>query len=336
MNKLWLVFFAALAVSASQLLDEEEESLPEEINSRLVRSAEAGLVRKMGSSKGTRKAGKPIGSKGVKKAKSKSGKSKAGRRKPVRKTGTATKSKSGRRKQGSGKKGTRTMERPESGSRASDRDVSDRCFESALRSMKMWKDIVANFDRQKNRIASQLATSNSKNSKSGEFDSVHHSLISVGGGDKNNLSCAGSTTNAGAAQLTNLTTVLSACKTEVEAVCNTTEWTGLANETILTECEELMDIFKVEADVCLDLSVGPNATDTDTACACWESIVPTREAIKHCKFPAEAKAVAENLQVCLATFAECRKHEDDAAIAISACGSSFSALTEEVERPDKL
>jgi len=224
------------------------------------------------------------------------------------------------------------MERPESGSRSSDRDVSDRCFESALRSMKMWKDIAANFEKQKNRIARQLATSNSKNSKSEEFESVHHTLISVGGGDKNSLSCSGSTTNAGAAQLTNLTTVLSACKTEVEAVCNTTEWTGLANETILTECEALMDTFKMEADVCLDLSVGPNATDTDTACDCWDSIVPTREAIKHCKFPAEAKAVADNLQICLAKFGECRKHEDDAAIAISACGSSFSALTEEASK----
>jgi len=368
---------------------EVEESLSEEINSRLVRSAEAGLVRKRGPSKGTRKAGKPRSSKGVKKAKSKagrrkpvrkvgsatkskagrrksvksksgrkspsksksgrkspsksksvrkspskskSGKSKAGRRKSVRKTGTAAKSKSGRRKQGSGKKGTRTMKSPESGSRSSGRSVSDKCFESAMRSMKMWKDIAANFERQKTRITRQLSTSNSKNSKKEEFESVFHKLVSVGGGDKNNLSCSGSTTNAGAAQLTNLTTVLSACETEVEAVCNTTEWTGLANETILTECEALMDTFKMEAQVCLELSVGPNATDTETACDCWHSIVPTREAIKHCKFPAEAKAVADNLQICLAKFGECRKHEDDAAIAISACGTSFSALTEEASK----
>merc|ERR1712226_927133 len=303
MNKLCLVFFTLLTIAACQWAGEVEESLSEEINSRLVRSAEPGLVRKMGPSKGPRKAGKSRSSKGVKKTKSKSGrrkpvrkvgsatkskagrrkpvrkagkatksksgrkspsksksgrkspsKSKSGRRKPVRKTGTASKSKSGKRKLGSGKKGIRTMKRPQSGSRSSGRSVTDTCFDNAMRSLKMWKDIVANFEKQSKRMVKQLGTSNSKNSKNGEFESVHQKLISIGGGDKNNLSCSGSTTNAGAAQLTNLTTVLSACKTEVEAVCNT------------TECEELMDIFKVEADVCLDLSVGPNATDTDTAC----------------------------------------------------------------------
>merc|ERR1719400_1409857 len=331
MIKLCLVFFAVLAIAATQRAGQEEESLSQEINSRLVRSAEPGLVRKMGPSKGPRKTGTSRSSKGVKKAKSKRGgrktarkvgsatNSKAGRRKPVKsksgrkspskaKSGrkSPSKSKSGKRKQGSGKKGTRTMKRPVSGSRSTGRVVSDTCFEGAMRAMKMWKDIIANFEKQSKRMVKQLATSNSKNSKNGEFESVNQKLISAGGGDTSALSCSGSTTNAGAAQLTNLTTVLSACKTDVEAVCNTTEWTGLANETILTECEELMVLFKEEAAVCLELSVGVNATDTDTACDCWEAMVPTREAIKECKFPAEARAVADNLQICLAKFGECR------------------------------
>merc|ERR1712226_926271 len=383
MNKLCLVFFTLLTIAACQWAGEVEESLSEEINSRLVRSAEPGLVRKMGPSKGPRKAGKSRSSKGVKKTKSKSGrrkpvrkvgsatkskagrrkpvrkagkasksksgrkspsksksgkkspsKSKSGRRKPVRKTGTASKSKSGKRKLGSGKKGIRTMKRPQSGSRSSGRSVTDTCFDNAMRSLKMWKDIVANFEKQSKRMVKQLGTSNSKNSKNGEFESVHQKLISIGGGDKNNLSCSGSTTNAGAAQLTNLTTVLSACKTDVEAVCNTTKWTGLANETILTECGILMEAFKLEAQACLDLSVGVNATDTATACTCWEdeNMTEAREALKHCKFPSEAKAVADNLKICVAKFGECRKHEDDAAISLSACGTSTSKLTAEASK----
>merc|ERR1711884_820071 len=91
----------------------------------------------------------------------------------------------------------------------------------------------------------------SKDGKSGVFESVYQKVLQTGGGDANALSCSGSTTNAGAAQPTNLTTVLSACQTDVEAVCNTTNWTGLANATLLTECDTLTATFKTEAEMCL-------------------------------------------------------------------------------------
>merc|ERR1711884_1028058 len=135
----------------------------------------------------------------------------------------------------------------------------------------------------------------SKDGKSGVFESVYQKVLQTGGGDANALSCSGSTTNAGAAQPTNLTTVLSACQTDVEAVCNTTNWTGLANATLLTECDTLTATFKTEAEICLMESVGPNATDTDDACACWDSeaMALAREDIKPCKFPTEAKAVSD-------------------------------------------
>merc|ERR1711963_889273 len=234
MSKLCLVFLAVLAVAATQMAFQEEE----EANSRLVRSA--GLVRK---SKGPRKAVKSRSSKGARKAKS-------GRRKPVRKVGSATKSKSGRRKpvkkSGSGKKGTRTMKKKESGSRSTGRAVSDMCFANAMQAMKMWKDIFANFEKQRKRMEKQIGTADSKDSKSGVFESVSQKVLQTGGGDANALSCSGSTTNAGAAQLTNLTTALSACQTDVEAVCNTTNWTGLANATLLTECDTLTATFKTE------------------------------------------------------------------------------------------
>merc|ERR1711963_1311783 len=63
-----------------------------------------------------------------------------------------------------------------------------------------------------------------------------------------------------------------------------------------------------------------------------EAMAAAREAIKPCKFPTEAKAVADQLKVCVAKFGECRKYEDDAAISISACSSSVSALTEEANK----
>merc|ERR1711963_515037 len=339
MSKLCLVFLAVLAVAATQMAFQEEE----EANSRLVRSA--GLVRK---SKGPRKAVKSRSSKGARKAKSGkkkavrsskgARKAKSGKKKAVRKVGSATKSKSGRRKpvkkSGSGKKGTRTMKKKESGSRSTGRAVSDMCFANAMQAMKMWKDIFANFEKQRKRMEKQIGTADSKDSKSGVFESVYQKVLQTGGGDANALSCSGSTTNAGAAQLTNLTTVLSACQTDVAAVCNTTNWTGLANATLLTECDTLTATFKTEAEICLMKSVGPNATDTDDACACWDSeaMALAREDIKPCKFPTEAKAVADQLKVCVAKFGECRKYEDDAAISISACSSSVSALTEEANK----
>ena len=55
---------------------------------------------------------------------------------------------------------------------------------------------------------------------------------------------------------------------------------------------------KTGAKECLDLTVGVNKDDTDTACLCWtqSDLARTVEAAMVCKFPSEAKAIAKALK----------------------------------------
>ena len=56
-------------------------------------------------------------------------------------------------------------------------------------------------------------------------------------------------------------------------------------------CEELATKFTTGAKECLDLSVGANKADTDTACVCWTDslLAETVEATKVCKFSTETE-----------------------------------------------
>merc|ERR1711884_181101 len=254
MKKLSLVFLGVLSIAAlsSAWGRSEETSLSENpVYARLVRSPLAEAKR--------RKAGKKAGRKSLKKRerqgkKNKGKKSKSGRRKP--KNGRR-KPKSGRRKPKSGRGSHKTN---------ATMGDSDKCFEKSLTIMRMYKDVISNFEKQKKRMERQNATGVSKAGKAGIFEPVAKKLIEIGGGNKSALACDGSTGNAGAKQLKNLTDVLSACQTDVKKMCgNFTK----PNMTKLAECKVLAEEFKKGAQMCLDKSVGSNSNDMDTACECW-------------------------------------------------------------------
>ena len=111
------------------------------------------------------------------------------------------------------------------------------------------------------------------------------------------LTCAGSSDSPGAAQLTNLTASLSACKTDILSACDPASWPQ-PNMTKLMMCSELAARFKTGAQECLDLTVGVNKADPATACDCWthSDLAETVEAAKVCKFPSEAKNIAKALK----------------------------------------
>ena len=175
-------------------------------------------------------------------------------------------------------------------SRKKIRAVSNSCFDQAVTIMRMWKDIISNFEKQKKRMEKQNGTGGSKSGKKGAFKGVYQKLLSAGGGDKTSLTCAGSSDSPGAGQLTNLTSTLSSCQSDISSACDPASWPQ-PNMTKLMMCSELATRFKTGAQECLDLSIGPNKTDTDTACGCWtnSSLAQTVEASKDCKFSTEAK-----------------------------------------------
>ena len=116
------------------------------------------------------------------------------------------------RKNTKDKKSTRTRTR--SGS------VSDICLQQSLTVMKMWKDVISNFEKQKKRMEKQNGTGGNKSGKKGVFAPTARRLVDLGGGNKSELSCAGRTDNNGALQLKNLTDTLFDCEDDVHKACN--------------------------------------------------------------------------------------------------------------------
>ena len=299
MNKLCIILLGVLAIAAivSAWDNEEDSSLSEEMApSRLVRSADA-RRRKGRKGKNGKKARK--GKKGRKGRKARKG-----------------------RKQRKGKKGRKSQ----SESRCSGRS-DDACHERSMTIMKIWKDVVTNFEKQHKRMDKQNGTGESKSGKKGEFKSAAQKLLSVGGGNKSALSCAGATDNAGAAQMKNLTDHLMGCEDGIHTACNSTNF-DVVNNTNLEACKTVAEAFKTGAEKCLGKTVGADKTSTDDACACWTSATldETVQAAKECKFNEESKAFAAALKTCKNKFSECRKYEDEVANSISACKSNADDL----------
>ena len=348
MNKLCLVLLGALAIAAiaSAWDHEEDASLSEDLtNSRLVRSPEAEAKRRRKGRKNNGKGKNPKRSKNGKrssrrKSKKRAGKSKKGtkskRRGGKSKKGTKSKRRGGKSKKGTklkkrggkSKKGTKTKNRRTksgSNSRMSGKAVSDTCFENALTIMRMWKDVISNFESQKKRMARQNSTGANKSGKKGIFGPVALRLIEIGGGNKSAPSCGGKTNNNGAKQLKNLTDTLNACESNVHKMCSNF---SKPNMTKLSACAVLVASFKKGAQKCLDMTIG-TSKNTTAACTCWTGadFNKTVQATKSCKFSTEAKAIANELKNCTKAFGKCRKYEDAAVTAISSCTKKSTKTT---------
>jgi len=313
MNKLCLLLLGVLAIAAIAAAWEREEdaSLTEDLaSSRLVRSPEAEAKRR----KKGRKAKK--GRKGRRKGRKSKGK---GRK--SRKNSRRTKKNKGKGRK-SRKSKSRSTQRFGYGY---GRTVSDTCFEKAVTIMRMWKDVISNFEKQKKRMVKQNTTGGNKSGKKGVFAPIALRLIEAGGGNKSALKCGGKTGNSGAKQLKNLTDTLNACQTNVQSVCG--KFTQ-PNMTKLNTCATLATAFKKSAQKCLDKSIGTSKNAT-AACSCWTDAAfnKTVQAAKDCKFSTEAKKIADQLKNCTKAFGKCRKYEDAAITSIAACNSDSTKLT---------
>ena len=131
-------------------------------------------------------------------------------------------------------------------SRTNSRAVSDSCFEEVVTIMKMWKDVISNFEKQKKRMEKQNGTGSNKSGKKGAFTGVYQKLVSAGGGDKTNLTCAGSSDSEGAAWLTSLTSSLADCETDISSACDPASWPQ-PDMTKVVMCEELATRFTTGA-----------------------------------------------------------------------------------------
>ena len=138
-------------------------------------------------------------------------------------------------------------------SRTNSRAVSDSCFEQVVTIMKMWKDVISNFEKQKKRMEKQNVTGGNKSGKKGVFAPTARRLVDLGGGNKSELSCAGRTDNNGALQLKNLTDTLFDCEDDVHKACDPANFPQ-PNMTFISMCDDVVTKFKAGAKECLDKS----------------------------------------------------------------------------------
>merc|ERR1712073_166220 len=126
--------------------------------------------------------------------------------------------------------------------------VAGTCFESAIFYMKLWKDVVGNFEKQRKRMIKQNKTGGNKSGKKGLFAPIGHRLVDIGGGNKSNMSCGGQYGNKGALQLQNLTKTLFDCEIEANKSYNPAN-IPQPNMTFINRCKELVDNFTKVAQV---------------------------------------------------------------------------------------
>merc|ERR1711988_1681638 len=307
-----------LAVVISAADKEETKSLSEtESLDRVIRAGGEGNRRRKKSNDRRRK-------RKTKAARKRSRKSGVGKRRLNRRRGD--------RKRSKGRKESRRKNRNFRTS-ASLRDsrssgLNETCLIQAVFFMKLWKDTVANYQKQKSRMTKQNSTGSGKSGKKGLFAPIAHRLVDIGGGNKTNMSCGGEYGNKGAAQLQNLTKTLFDCEKDVNASCNPSTFPQ-PNFTFINHCKELVSSFTKDATVCLGKSVGGGKTNTSDACSCWtgEMLNMTAATLKDCKASKESSAITAALKKCTTAFGKCRKFEDAASTAIMSCASDSSKLT---------
>lgn len=184
--------------------------------------------------------------KGGKKRRTQKGKKKKSKRKRPQKR-NKNKIGSRRAQKRNKKRGGKKMKTVKKPMRANcPRQDMSKCVETAVKAMRMLKDVVANFDKQAGRIEKQTGIAGKKAAKKDAFTMLASTLVTVGGGNKAALSCSGSSTNDGAKQLKNLTDTLDMCMMKIGSACNSTGGDFAAvNMTKLNECKMMTKDFKV-------------------------------------------------------------------------------------------
>ena len=230
------------------------------------------------------------------------------------------------------KKRTKNMRKERKMNRQTDDTVSGACLERSATIMRMWKDIVTNFEKQRKRIERQTGAGDSKKGKKEVFNPVANRLLEIGGGQKSKLSCGDSTDNAGAKQLLNLTNTLFACEENLQAACSFDSARKKVNETAINNCNELAKNFRLKAQECLNKTIGETKTSPADACNCWttDELEKVANAVSKCKFNTEANAIRDTLKKCTDTFRQCRKYEDEAVTSIMACNFDTEKLEQTV------
>merc|ERR1719445_1127801 len=190
--------------------------------------------------------------------------------------------------------------------------MNETCINTAMSYMKIMKDKVSNFLRQKARIGKYQTTSGNKAGKKGLFGPILNRIREAGGGNSSNLRCNGDNSGAGAKQLKNLTSLLGACEENINTSCN-------ANLPVINTTEH--DLCHTAMTAFANLTKDCQMKTGEEACTCWtnSTLESSVTAVKKCDISEDNKKMTKAKKQCTTAFGKCRKIEDSVSLALSAC-----------------
>merc|ERR1712123_245381 len=173
--------------------------------------------------------------------------------------------------------------------------MNETCINTAMKYVKIMKDRVSNFLKQKTRITKYNETSGNKAGKKGLFAPILNRIREAGGGNSSNLKCNGDNSSAGAKQFLNLTVSLMKCEGNINKSCNGDLPKINATEHAL--CNTAMTAFA-------NLTAGCIKKSGTAACTCWEGadLAFTVKAVKKCDIKEDNKKMTAAKKKCTTAF----------------------------------
>lgn len=226
-----------------------------------------------------------------------------------------------------GKNGSRNLKKGKGKAARSGRCVAG-CSALIITMMKALRK-QNSYTKQYNRVVNVQSQTEKKGGKKDGYGSDSEDgplslLISAGGGNASDLSCAGSKTNQAAINMANLTAKLGTCQEAIGEACNVTNMAVIKEEWI--NCSIVMKEFKTGVDSCLNGSL----SDVK-ACDCFTKLIPLRNEVIGCEgteLQAAAKSDLLAKKACQVVFGECRANGEEIRPVLAACQAGGSSVDE--------
>lgn len=180
-------------------------------------------------------------------------------------------------------------------------EVLEACLEKTKEYMKLETDQVKNRNIQIARIENYIKTMQSKRAKKSIFGTLVNYVRHSSGGNISYISCYEDSNNTMAETMRSLIDRLKQCETNIENDCNTDN----KNIPYTSSCKANMNYFSCYVKRCISLP----GTDS---CDCLNSdhLIEPINMIRECKISTDSKQMKESKNICINTFANCKKIED--------------------------
>lgn len=173
-----------------------------------------------------------------------------------------------------------------------------------------------------NRINRLNITTNTRGRRKDSFNAVLGLLVDAGGGNASELACGGKSSGAGATQLNNLSSTLSACQATIETAC-----TLPALPATYSSCNETITRFAANVESCLSQTLAATA-DPAATCTCWSGTNLSADVadVRACNLLETVTAMFGVSSACRASVIGCNRVQQSVPATMHSCNQDPTAL----------